>query len=139
MKSRVREIGALIVAFAFFGSVGAFAEFMPPPPPAVSVGVGIGVPQMPPPMPYGGFGYGYSGYGGFGAGDHGIPGPYGFDAFRRHEMWMARRYGFLGRGACGAPWRHRWGGCGRGRRSFRSFSLSIGIGGFGFGLHIGRF
>ncbi len=144
MKSVGRKLGALVVAVGLLGSASLFAEgFFPPPPPpgigiGVGVGVGVGMPQFPPsPVPYGG-GYGY---GGFPGGDHGFPGAGGgFNEFERHRRWERRRARFMGRGECGAPWRHHHGGCGFGRRSFRSFSLNIGLGGggFGFGLNIGH-
>lgn len=131
-------VSALVLGLGLMASQTSVAEFVSPavmPPIAPVFRGGCGTCSInnfnPGFFPGGGHaGAGY-GYGGFGYG-------YPYGRYRYGYGFNYMQYGFLNRGGCGYPYWRRYRGCGRGRRSFRAFSLSIGFGGFGggFGLSI---
>jgi len=131
MKKLMNVVSALVLMLGLTASQASFAEFFPPAPvafpPPMPMSAGCALCSIGP-IPTVGMTHGIPGYGFYR--------PYGM---YRHSWWGYSR-GFLARGACGFPFRarHRF-ACGRGRRSFRSFSLNIGFGGFGLSINSIRF
>ena len=130
MKKFIHVVSALVLMLGLTATRASFAEFFPPPPIApmpISPGfMGGGFP-MPPSYGYP-YGYGYSSSM-FAGGSHGgYPPGGGFNPYGmyRHGYGYGGPRGFMGRGGCGSFYRNSHHSCGRGRRSFRSFSLSIG-------------
>jgi hypothetical protein len=148
------SLAVLVLAFASEPSHAFFGQPMVGPSTSVSVRVAVSQPQpiyRPMPMPYGGGCGGRCGGGMIGGGSHGYGGGYGSYGYgygygygSGYGSGYGYGYGYMqprqqggchGRTHRGFRCGHRGVKfCGGGRRRFKSFSLSLGIGGFHLGI-----
>ena len=132
MKQFKNMVSALVLGLGLTASHASFAEFFPPPMPMPITPIAPFAPMGQ----VGSFAIPTIGQ------THGIyspfSAPWGYGMYRYGYRFGYAR-GFLARGGCGYAYRHRHGLCGRGRRTFRSFSLNVGFGGFGLSINSLRF